>query len=367
MAGTRTRKGDDTTPAPSAVAPAEVRPGVSPIPTASSVNADTNAFTNSLNADDLTIANDSGEASNAENNAVTGSTNTFTPLTTPPNAIVSPTDITSGTQLVTDWLNSIGLGSIAPTVLKWNATGYSHPVILDMIRTSPETKAAYQARFPAIAALQKMDPTVDEGAYIAKENTDRNLLYTYLGDAAKNYDNPAQLGTLMSNWVSTSELQNRLQAVHDVVNSSPDTKAWLQSTYGYSPQDLAAAWLDPQLAGDTIAKRDAAAQIGGAGLASGFGNLTQAQAEALANQGVTTAGATTKFGQIGNYGQLEQQLPGSDTGSIDQQGILDATFNGGAAAAKLKAVQDARVAPFQANGGTVADSSGVAGDRLASM
>jgi hypothetical protein len=176
--------------------------------------------------------------------------------------------------------------------------------IMDQWRSSPE----YATRFPAMASMVKTGSRISESAYIVKESADRAMLYQYLGPTAQAYDNPAQLGTLMTNFVSTNELQSRLQNIHDAVNSSADTKSWLKANYGYSDQDLAAAWLNPQLTSDAITRRESASQIGGAGLASGFGNLSQTQAEALANQGVTQGQAQSVFGKIGNMAFLEMRL-----------------------------------------------------------
>lgn len=278
---------------------------------------------------------------------------------------VTPTDISgnSAGAILASGLAAWGLSDLAPMVQSLITQGINTTGIADAIRKTP----SYAARFPAMATLNAKGMGISESQYIAKESADREMLYTYLGDHAQAYDNPAQLGTLMTNFVSTNELQTRLQAVHDAANASPDTKAWLKSTYGYSDQDLAAAWLDPNLATDTIARRQNASFIGGAGLASGFGQLTQAQAEALASQGVTQAQAQSQFAKIGNFGQLEQNLPGNDAGSISQQDILNGAFQGGAAGAKLAAAQNARIAQFQANGGAVADATGVSGLRTAAI
>ena len=284
-----------------------------------------------------------------------------TPTTNPNGVIGSTVAATSASAVFLNFLNSIGLGSVSSIVQGWSDKGYSDAAMLNLLRTSPETKVAYQARFPAISALQAHDPSIDEGTYIAKENADRALLYQYLGPSAAAYDTTDKLGTLMTKFVSTVEFQNRLQAIHDEANASADTKSWMKSTYGLSDQDVAAAWLDPKLAADQVALRDQAAGIGGAGVTSGFGNLTQAQAELLASQGVTQSQAQNEFAKLGNTQQFQQALPGNDSGSMTQDQILAAGFNGGAPAAALQQLQNARLAQFQEGGGLAADSSGVVG------
>ena len=321
--------------------------------TPASIDAGTKAFTDQNNTDDLGIANNSGFASTAENNATSGATNTFTPLAVAPNyvaQVTTPTDLT-GTDANTVLVNGLkawGLDALSSPVAGWIAKGYSPSTLADMIRTykDPSGFSPYNARFPAMAGLSTSGHALTEAQYLAKENQDRELLYNYLGPSAKNYDNPTGLGGLMTNFVSSTELQSRLQAIHDEVNASPETKAWLKQTYGLSDQDVAAAWLDPKLAQDQVTLRDQSGAIGGAGATSGFGQLTQAQAEALATQGVTQSQAQNTFAKIGNFGQLEQNLPGNDSGSLTQQQILNGAFNGGAAGATLAALQASRVAQF---------------------
>ena len=291
---------------------------------------------------------------------------TPTPGLLPPSATITPTDLSGmdANSIFASGLAGWGLSDLASGVQGMTAKGLSPASIADWIRSTP----SYATRFPAMKGLSAAGHAISESQYLAKEQQDRDLLYTYLGPNAKSYDNPAQLGTLMTNFVSSQELQGRLQAVHDEVNASPDTKAWLQSNYGLSSQDLAAAWLNPQTTADQVAKRSTASQIGGAAATAGFGQLTQAQAELLASQGVTQSQAQNTFAKIGNYGQLEQGLPGADNGAaMSQNSILNASFEGGAPAAQLRQLQDSRLAPFQANGGPVADSSGVVGLRTASV
>ena len=280
-------------------------------------------------------------------------------------ATTTPTDLSGGTadDIFINGLSAMGLGSLANSVQGLVNQGIGTAGIISYIRSTPD----YTARFPAMAAMNAKGMGISEAQYIAKEDTDRQLLYQYLGPSAATYDNYAQLGSLMLNNVNSATLQTRLQGIHDIVNASADTKNWLQNTYGLSQQDLAAAWLDPSTTSDPVTLRAQAAQIGGAGFQSGFGTLTQAQAEALVQQGVSLSQAQSTFAKIGNAGQLEQDLPGNDPGSLTQQQILDGAFDGGAPGQALTNLQDQRVGEFQANGGVAADTSGVGGNRSAAV
>lgn len=269
------------------------------------------------------------------------------------------TDLSGGTatDIFLNGLGAMGLKDLATGVQGLVKQGINPDGIVAWVRSQP----SYALRFPAMTALNAAGQGVSEAAYMQKEDTDRALLYTYLGPNAQAYDNYATLGGLISGFKSSSELQSNLQAYHDAVNSSPETKAWLKANYGLTDQDLAAYWLNPKTSGDQIQLRMNASDIGGAAATAGFGTLTQAQAEALALQGVTQSQAQNEFAKLGNTKELQTQLPGNESGSLTQQQILDAGFNGGVAGQSLAQLQAARVAQFQGGGQMATDANGVVG------
>jgi len=264
-------------------------------------------------------------------------------------------------QIITDTLNQAGLGSLAGNALSmWNK-GFNINAIMDDPTNGIRASQAYKQRFPGMAALNAAGHGITEGEYIAKETTDRGLLYQYLGDAAKPFDTTANLGAIISGFKSSTELQSDLQAAHDVVNASPETATWLKNTYGLSQGDLAAYWLNPDIASTDITRRAQAGQLAGISHQSGFGDLSQIQAEGLANQGVTPGQAHNVFGQIGQEGEFMRNLPGDTSGALTQQQMLDAAFNGGDALTMLNRVRGQRVAGFQDGGQFAADSKGLVG------
>ena len=171
------------------------------------------------------------------------------------------TDLSAGTatDIFLKGLSAMGLGSLAKGVQGLVNQGIHAEGIAAWVRSQPE----YATRFPGMAALNASGQGVSEAAYMQKEDTDRSILYTYLGPNAQSYDNYATLGKLVTGFKSSVELQSNLQAYHDAVNSSPETKAWLKSTYGLTDQDLVAYWLNPKTAGDEIQLRMNSSNIGG--------------------------------------------------------------------------------------------------------
>lgn len=264
-------------------------------------------------------------------------------------------------QIITDALNSVGLGSLAGNAWDmWNK-GLNMNAIMNDPKTGIRASEAYKARFPGMKALNDAGHGISEMDYIAKENTDRGLLYQYLGSAAKAFDNTANLGSIISGFKSSVEFEDHLQGAHDALNASPETKAWLKSTYNLSDGDLAAYWLNPDVAGLDIQRRDQAGQLAGISAQSGFGQLTQAQAEELAKSGVTNSQAHNVFGQIGQEGEFMKNLPGETPDALTQQQMLDAAYQGGDALAALNRTRAGRVAKFQEGGGFAQDSKGVVG------
>ena len=270
------------------------------------------------------------------------------------------TDLSQGTatDIFLNGLGAMGLKDLASGVQGLVNQGIQAEGIAAWVRSQP----SYATRFPAMAALNAAGQGISESAYMQKEDTDRSLLYTYLGPNATAYDNYATLGSLISGFKSSVELQSNLQAYHDAVNSSPETKAWLKSKYGLTDQDLIAYWLNPKTSADEIQLRMNASHIGGAALQTGFGDITQSQAEALAHQNVTQSQAMQGFVNLGQQTQFNQQLPGDETGSVTQQQSIDSQFGSNSASQlALRNIQAKRLAIFNEGGGLAASQNGVIG------
>lgn len=335
-----------------------------PNPTPASIAQGVSDFANQNNTDFASVNSGSELASNAENTAVTGDAGGAGGSGLIPKG--TPTDLSGGTadDIFVNGLANLGLSDLASGVQGLVNQGINGTGIAAWIRSQP----SYAARFPGMSALNSKGMGISEAQYLSKEDADRQLLYQYLGPTAKNYDNYAQLGSFITGFTSTAELQGRLQAIHDEVNASPATKAWIKNAYGLSDNDVAAAWLDPNLTSDQVALRDAAGAIGGAGTMSGFGTLTQAQAEQLATNGVTQSQALSGFGKIGMDGQLTQQLPGETNPPVTQNDLINATFSNNAQAQqKINLLTQQRVGQFQQNGGPAMDATGVSGLRSAAV
>ena len=272
-------------------------------------------------------------------------------------------------QIVTDALKQAGLGSLASKAwTMWNQ-GFDINAIMDDPINGIRAQPVYKQNFPAMAALNAAGQGITEAAYLFKEQADIQLLKQF-GIPSGVFDTKDYLGSLMTNNVTTQDLQGRLQAVADTVNSfDPSVKKYALDNYGLDAGHLAAWALDPTKALPVIQQQAKAVQIGGAALMNGFagglganGELSTAQSEALAGAGVTQSQAQTGFNNIGQQGQFAQALPGDVSGNVSNQQLINAQFgmNPNDVIA-LKKVQQARINEFNAGGAVVGNAAGLSG------
>ena len=272
-------------------------------------------------------------------------------------------------QIITDALKAAGLGSLASQAwTMWNK-GYDLNAIMDDPTNGIRASAVYKQNFPAMAALNAKGQGISEAAYLAKEQADLELLKQY-GIPAGVFDSKDYLGSLMTNNVTTQDLQNRLIAVQDTVNSFDDSiKQYAADTYGLDSGHLMAWALDPTKALPVIQNQAKAMQIGGAALKAGFGGglgangeLSTSQAEALGAANVSQAQAQQGFVNLAQMGQLAENLPGDTSGSVSNQQMINAQFGlSGTDTAAVKKVQAKRVAEYQQGGSFAATASGAGG------
>jgi len=145
--------------------------------------------------------------------------------------------------------------------------------------------------------------------------------------------NTPELVTLMGNDVSTTELDARItQGYTAFLKSDPATQAEFQqyAGLGVGPGAAAAYFLDPKRALPLIQQQFAAAQMGGAAINTGYGTITQQQAQLMAQLGTTQTQAETGFTDLAKKAQLMNALPGIDEQNITEAQQLGAEFQGNA-------------------------------------
>lgn len=230
------------------------------------------------------------------------------------------------------FLGQYGLSGLGQWAWTKVLNGESISQIMLELHDTPE----YKERFPAMGALAANGQAMSEQQYMALEQSYRDIFHSY-GLPAGFYDQPADFAKFMVGNVSPAELQSRVQAYTTAVNGDTETLNQLGRLYGEvghgnNPQgDLLAHYLDPNAAAPLLAQQLASAQFASAGVRSGFGQLTAAQAEQYgARAGTSVQQAEQGFGALVHGRELMHSLPGEGQTDISLQTQLGAEFGGSA-------------------------------------
>ena len=263
----------------------------------------------------------------------------------------------SAKQMFTDWLDSLGLGSLGKMVWHEYLQGTPTAKIMADVRASD----AYAQRFPGMKELAKGGHAITEADYIAKESADMSLMRAY-GLPEQMVNNRQELGKLIGGQVSTTELQSRLDAYKTVVLQLPHEVRDYLSSQGVNSGDLIGFWLNPDQSLPLLQNKVAAAEIGGAAAISGFGALDPTQAAHLAGLGVDFNQAMSGFNQAGQLTGLTQGLPGQAGSTVSRNDLVGAVLGQDAnATLKVQRVQGQRKATFNDAANYAATQSGAVG------
>jgi hypothetical protein len=247
----------------------------------------------------------------------------------------------------------------------WNQ-GFDFNAIMDDPVNGIRASAEYAKTFPAMKTLNSMGQGITEATYLQKEQADLELMKQY-GIPNGIFDTKEYLGSLLTNNVNQTDLEKRLMAVQNALD--PNVSKYAQDTYGLDNGHLMAYLLDPKAATPVLLQKAQAMQIGGAAYQQKFtgglgpnGELSQAQAEALAMANISQGTAQTGFSNIVQEGQLAQALPGDTSGSVTNQQLINAQFklNPNDIIATNK-VQQGRVNEFNAGGAIAGNANGLSG------
>ena len=281
--------------------------------------------------------------------------------------MATTTATTGAYQLVKEQLDEVGLGALAQWAWAKVQNGEDWSQIHLEMRDTPE----FKARFPAFATLAKEGRFTSgnpEAEYLAIENSYRDTLHAY-GLPSGFYDTPDAFGKLMVGGVSPSELNDRIKTYTAAVTGDTETLTQLRTlydSYGHDNSvtgDLLAHYLDPNAAAPVLHEQLQAAQFASAGVRSGFGQVSRAEAEQFGAQaGTSQQQAEQGFSTLYNARQLMQGLPGENQDQIGSDVQLGAMFGGNAADAEQIANRARlRVAEGSGGGGFTTTRTGVSG------
>jgi len=246
------------------------------------------------------------------------------------------------------------------------------------VEQDPTITEIFDRRFAGNKELREAGrPEYSYSDYIRLENEMRDDLRD-AGLPPGFYDDEQSLSKLIGGQVSRSELRDRATAAYTAVRQAdPGTVAELRNLYGVTEGDMAAYFLDPQkalnsigqrLTGQDLIRRTQAAQVAAQARQQAGMGITAETAETLARTlGPGAEGAAREgFSQIAQQqGLFQAQMAGEDV--IGQEEAIAGTFGTSAQAAQRIATRRRRrQAEFETGGGFAAGQTGVAGLRTAS-
>jgi hypothetical protein len=223
-------------------------------------------------------------------------------------------------------LQSAGLESLAPWVLEQQIAGKDELTIITDLRKQD----LYKQRFPAMAELQRkaaagtgLGVPINEGDYIKMERAYRQV-FQAAGLPPTMWDTPDDYARLMASDISPVEVQRRVDAAKEAVNSTdPNVRQQLASLYDITATDLVAYALDPEKNSDYLQRIATTARVSGYGVTAGMSSLSRQQwesyAQDLINQQITDAGLREI---IGNAEVVKEQQ--SRLASIEGSKFTDA-------------------------------------------
>jgi hypothetical protein len=252
---------------------------------------------------------------------------------------------------------SYGLGTLAPAIAGYLQNGYSADTIGILLQQTD----AYKKRFAANEArVKKGLPALSPAEYLATETSYRQIMRA-AGVPTGFYDQTTDFQKFLENDVSPQEIQSRVTAASDFVNSAtPEAKALMSQWY--TKGDLIAYALDPARADPLVGKSFAAAQVGGEAKAQGVG-IDKAMAQGIVDRGITSEQASQGFSMVAATVGNDQKLAALSGDSISGYDVMREVFMNDATVANKRArLASQERARF---GGTSAVGSGSLGNSSA--
>ena len=164
-------------------------------------------------------------------------------------------------------LSRYGLQGLTDTVMGFFVESMNEAQIMQRLRDTEE----FQARFPAIAAREAAGlSAVSPEEILSYEQTVRDI-FNRAGFPTTFYDTTAEIQDLLSNDISPTELQDRVQAGFAEVERNPDVLEAFNQLFGTQGLSEVAMWvLDPDRSVPAIERARNAARFKGFADSVGF-------------------------------------------------------------------------------------------------
>lgn len=231
---------------------------------------------------------------------------------------------------LTTLFDSYGLGSLAPTILKYLQNGYGSDTITILLQQTPEYKARFSGNTARIAnGLQVLTPA----EYLSTEASYKQLLRSNGIDPS--FSTQSQFAEWIGNDVAPTELQSRIGMAVQATAQAPASVSQYFDQLGINFSDRVGYFLNDKNATPALQLKLAQAQIGGSALQNNL-QLSAARSEQFAKMGVTYNQAQSAYQRIADI--LPDALKLSTIYSNQQQvnqNTLEDELLGGSGTAQL--------------------------------
>lgn len=234
-------------------------------------------------------------------------------------------DALTGTQrdvfaAINQLFSSYGLGTLGPKIVEFIQKGYSSDTISILLQDTNE----YKQRFAANTARAKKGlPVLSPAEYLATETAYRQIMRA-AGLPSGFYDQPNDFQSFLENDVSPTEIQSRVTAASDFINSASSEQKALYSKW-YTTGDMIAYALDPKRAAPLVGKSFAAAKVGGAATEQGL-SIDKQMAESIVDRGFNSDQASQGFSLIQQNLGNDQKLAAISGDNITAYDEMRETF-----------------------------------------
>lgn len=226
--------------------------------------------------------------------------------------------------------NSYGLGSLAPTILKYLQNGFGADTITVLLQQTPEYKARFAGNDVRKAnGLAVLTPA----EYLSTEASYKQLLRTAGVDPS--FSSSTQLNEWIGNDVSPTELQDRVSLATQATTNAPPALVSYFNQLGMTQGDMASYFLNDKKPTPQLQLKLNQAQIGAAGLVNKI-DVSAADAQRYAQMGVTQGQAQSAYQRIADIIPRAQQLSSIYTNQAPvNQNTLQEEFLGQSGEAQL--------------------------------
>lgn len=254
--------------------------------------------------------------------------------------------------ILEDTLRRYGLSSL----LDWAAAAIINSWSPDQIVLEMYKRPEFKKRFPAIFELEAQNkPAISVEEYLSYEKTAHSMAAMWGTELSKD-----EVDGLIANLVSPIELESRFDLGAEALYESDDeTISELSRMSGADMGKLIKFFMDPKKEIGTLQSEFRQAQIAGVALRTGWGRLTQQQAERLRETGMDREGAQTAFSTLASMGEVFSPFSRTESG-ISQERQIEFLAGDVDAAREIEARVAKRKAEFEGTGGFAAGEQGFA-------